>query len=115
MQSSPENRRRDARLPLLTHVQLSLGGVVLGMARTHDLSASGFAGTTRVPLELGQSIGIGINGVGTVDATVVRQELRRFAARFAKPIDLDDVDVSPIVAPHEVMPRRSAREEGTWT
>ncbi|MGP1352470.1 MAG: PilZ domain-containing protein [Parasphingopyxis sp.] len=108
------NRRREPRQPLLTHVQLSLHGTVLGMSRTYDISANGFCGSNIAHLEPGQRIGIGINGIGTVDATVLRTEPSRFAARFERPIRVEDVDISPIITPHRALPRNALSEEGFW-
>ena len=93
MQSDNIDRRAAERLPILTDVQLSHGGMVLGTARTTDISATGFAGSSYARLKRGQTIEIGIGGIGNVSATIVRTQQNRFAAHFKYPIDLRKVDL----------------------
>ena len=93
MQSDNIDRRAAERLPILTDVQLSHGGMVLGTARTTDISATGFAGSSYAKLKRCQTIEIGIGGIGNVSATIVRAQQNRFAAHFKYPIDWRKVDL----------------------
>ncbi len=93
MQYDNSDRRAAERLPILTDVQLSNGEMVLGTARTVDVSATGFAGSSYAKLKVGQKIEIGIGGIGNVTATVVRRNQNQFAAHFDFPIDLEKIDL----------------------
>jgi hypothetical protein len=102
--SADAERRRDGRRPMLTYAQLSLGGRVLAMARTIDLSSSGFAGTCDLMLDIYQEIGVGINGLGTVHGTVVWKSGSKFAVKFRDAINVELVDVSAIMQPQVALP-----------
>jgi|GEM_PF-3189941 len=103
MQADTE-RRKDGRQPMLTYFQLSQGHRVQAMARTIDLSCTGFAGTSDVMLHVYQEIGVGINGLGTVYGTVVWKVGSKFAVQFKTPIDIEMFDVSSIVQPDIALP-----------
>jgi len=97
-------RRSDERLPILTYAQLSVHHRLLGRARTIDLSKSGFAGATDVNMHLHREIGVGINGIGTVYGTVVWIRGFQFAVHFKEPIDLELIDISPMIQPEIILP-----------
>lgn len=97
-------RRRADRYPMIINVQLSQGLRLLAMTRTTDLSSTGFSGSSDIMLQVHQEIGVGINGLGTVRATVAWVRGIKFGARFRDPIDIELVDVSGIIQPHVPLP-----------
>jgi len=103
VQADAERRRAD-RLPMMIYVQLSQGLHVLTMARTSDLSSTGFSGTSDIILQIHQDIRIGINGLGTVPGTVAWVRGTKFGARFRDLIDIELVDISGIIQPHVALP-----------
>jgi hypothetical protein len=86
--SSSAERRLAKRVPLDLHTRIRHAGLEHGEMLIHDLSFTGFKGTTDVELAEGAPISVSLPNIGLVRATVKWRQAREIAAQFHRPVDV---------------------------
>lgn len=115
MRGEINERREVERRSVMTDVELWMGGMLIGTARTSDLSTKGFTGSSYAKFRVGQTVQIGIGGAGNIPATVVRRIQNRFAVQFETPIDLKKVGLFSDL-PTDCLDSDTLKDDiGSWT
>lgn len=87
-QLTSAERRLAKRVPLELPTRIRHSGLEHGEMLIHDLSFTGFKGTTDVVLSAGAMISVALPNIGLVRATVKWRRAQKVAAQFHRPVDV---------------------------
>jgi hypothetical protein len=81
-------RRRSARQSVLFLADISRpDGSILGQVKVRNISSTGLMAETGLVFRPGETVILGLRGIGAVHGFIVRRTVNRIAVKFNEPID----------------------------